>query len=101
MPVAVVELDAMRGGAAEKCGVEQVGAPRTARHRNLAGRTHRRDHRLGARRDIAGRARNHHADGVEQMPARIVAHLFGQRVVAQPVDELTIACVAPAAGCSV
>ena len=39
--VAVVELDAVRGGAAEEGGVEQVGAPRAAGHRDLAGRPHR------------------------------------------------------------
>ena len=39
------------------------------------------------RRDIAARAGDHHADGVEQMPPRIVAHLVGERVVAQLADE--------------
>ena len=36
--VAVVELDAVRGGAAEERGVEQVGAARAAGHRHGAGR---------------------------------------------------------------
>ena len=34
--VAVVELDAVRGGAAEERGVEQVVALGAARHRNFA-----------------------------------------------------------------
>jgi hypothetical protein len=38
----VVELDAVRGGAAEEGGIEEVGAPRAARHRNMAGGAHRR-----------------------------------------------------------
>ena len=88
LAVAVVELDAVRRGAAEEGGVEQVGAPRAARHRNAAGRPHRREHGLGAGRDVAARARDHHADGVEQMPPRVMAHLVGERVMAQLADEL-------------
>ena len=61
--------------------------PCAARHRNAAGRAHRRQHRLGARRDLAAGARDHHADGVEQVAPGIVARLLGQRAVAQPADE--------------
>ena len=86
--VAVVELDAVRRGAAEERGVEQVGAPRAAGHRDFAGRPHRLDDVLGLRRDGAARARDHHADGVEQMPPRVVARVLRQRVVAQRAGEL-------------
>ena len=85
--VAVVKLDAVRRGAAEERRIEQIGAPRAAGHRHVSGRTHGRHHGLGARRHVAGRARDHHADGVEQMPPRVVAHLLGERVMAQRADE--------------
>ena len=75
LPVAVVELDAVGGGAAEEGGVDEIGAPRAAGHRDAAGRPHRRQHRLGAGRDLAARAGDHHADGVEQVAPRVVAHL--------------------------
>ena len=81
--IAVVELDAMRRRAAEEGGVEQVGAPGAARHRDVPGRPHRGDDGLGLGRDVPSRARDHHADGVEQMPPRVVPRLLGQRVVAQ------------------
>ena len=80
---AVVELDAVRGGAAEEGGVDEIGAPRAAGHRHAAGRAHRREHRLGAGRDLAAGAGDHHADGVEQMAPRVVADLVGERGVAQ------------------
>src|SRR5262249_59081359 len=35
---AIVELDAVGGGAAEEGGIDEVGAPRAAGHRNTAGR---------------------------------------------------------------
>ena len=77
----------------------QIGAPRAAGHRNAAGRPHRREHRLGAGRDLAARARDHHADGVEQMPPRVVAHLVGERGVAQLARRSRRwRSVAPAAG---
>ena len=85
--VAVVELDAVRGGAAEEGGVDQVGAPRTPGHRDLARRTCRREHRLSLGCDRAACARDHHADGVEQVPARVMAGVLGQRCVAQRADE--------------
>ena len=88
LPEAVVELDAVRRGAAEERGIEEIGAPRAARHRNAAGRAHRRQHRLGAGRDLAAGARDHDADGVEQMPPRVVADLVGERGVAQSADEI-------------
>ena len=88
LPVAVVELDAVGGGAAEERRIEQIGAPRAARHRDAAGRAHRREHGLGAACDLAAGARDHHPDGVEQMAAGVVAHLVGERGVAQPADEL-------------
>ena len=52
-----------------------------------AGRPHRRQHGLGRVATLAARARDHHADGVEQMPPRVVAHLVGERVIAQLADE--------------
>ena len=50
-------------------------------------RAHAREHLLGIGRDIARRARDHHADGVEQMPPRVVAHLVGEIGVAQAARE--------------
>ena len=81
--VAVVELDAVRRRAAEERGVEQVVALGAARHRDRAAAAHAGQHRLGVGRDIARRARDHHADGVEQMPPRVVAHLVGEVGIAQ------------------
>jgi hypothetical protein len=86
--VAVVELDAVRRGTAEKGGVEQVGATRASRHRDASGRAHPRDHGFSTARHIAGSARDHHADGVEQMPARVVAHLVGECAEAQRANEI-------------
>jgi hypothetical protein len=88
LPKAVVELDAVGGGAAEEGGVDEVGPPRAAGHRNAAGRARRRQHGLGAGRDVAARARDHHADGVEQMAARVVAHLVGEGGVTEFADEI-------------
>ena len=88
LPEAVVELDAVRRGAAEESGIDEIGAPRAARHRNAAGRAHRRQHRLGAGRDLAAGARDHDADGVEQMPPRVMADLVGERAMAQSADEI-------------
>ena len=86
--VAVVEFDAVRRGAAEEGGVEQVGAALASRHRDFPGRPHRLDDVLGLRRDAAARAGDHHADGVEQMPPRVVPRVLRQRVVAQRAGEL-------------
>ena len=87
--IAVVELDAVRRRAAEERGVEQVVALRAARHRDFAAAgAHAREHFLGIGRDIARRARDHHADGVEQMPPRVVAHFVGEVGVAQAAREL-------------
>ena len=71
--VAVVELDAVRRGAAEERGVEQVGAPRAARHRDFAaaGRTALMTFSAWVAM-LPRRARDHHADGVEQVPPRVV-----------------------------
>jgi hypothetical protein len=85
--VAVVELDAVGGSAAEEGCVEQVGAPRAAGHRHAAGRPHGGEHRLGAGRDFAVGARDHHADGVEQMPAGVVARLLRDRGIGEPAHE--------------
>jgi len=76
--VAIVELDAVRLGAAEKGGVDEVGATRAPRHRDVAGRANGGEHCFGAACDSAAGARDHHADGVEQMPPRIVADLIGK-----------------------
>ena len=85
---AVVELDAVRGGAAEEGCVDEIGASRAAGHRHAAGRAHRREHGLGAGRDLAAGAGDHHAHGVEEVASRVVADLVGQRGVAQPADEV-------------
>ena len=85
--IAVVQLDAVRRGAAEEGGIEQVVALRAARHRNVAAAAHARQHRLGIGGDIARRARDHHADGVEQMPPRVVAHFVVEIGMAQAVRE--------------
>src|SRR5262249_3988178 len=87
LPKAVVEFDAGGGGAAEERGVDEIGPPRAAGHRNAAGRAHRREHGLGAGRDVAAGARDHDADGVEQMPPRVVAHLIGKRGVTEFANE--------------
>ena len=88
LPEAVVELDAVRRGAAEESGIDQIGPPRAAGHRDAARRPHRRQHGLGAGRDLAARARDHDAHGIEQMAPRVMAHLVGERGVAQCVDEV-------------
>ena len=85
--IAVVELDAMRRRAAEERRIEQVVSFGASGHRNAAAGAHARQHRLGVGRDIARRARDHHADGVEQMTARVVAHLVGEIGVAQAARE--------------
>ena len=85
---AVIELDAVRRGAAEEGGIDQVGPPRAAGHRDAAGRPHRRQHGLGAGRDLAARTGDHDAHGVEQMPPRVMAHLVGERGMTELVDEL-------------
>ena len=87
LPVAVVELDAVGGGAAQKGGVQEIGAPRASRHRHAAGWPHRGQHGLGAGRHIAAGARDHHPDGVHEMPPRVVAHLVAERIIAQPAHE--------------
>src|SRR5262249_59887054 len=66
---AVIELDAMGGSAAKKGGIDEVGPPRAAWHRNGAGWARRRQHGFGARGDLARSARDHHPDGIEQMPS--------------------------------
>ena len=43
--------------------------------------------RPGAGGDVATRARDHHADGVEQMAPRVVAHLVGEGGVTEFADE--------------
>ena len=78
LPKSVVELDPVGGGAAEERGIEEIGAPGAARHRNTAGRAHRCEHRLGAVGDVAAGAGDHHADGVEQMASGIVADFVGE-----------------------
>jgi hypothetical protein len=88
LPEAIVELDAMRRGAAEERGIDQIGPPRAAGHRDAARRPHRRQHRLRAGRDLAARARDHDAHGIEQMAPRVVADLVGERGVAQFADEV-------------
>ena len=64
-----------------------VGPAWPSRHGNAAGRSYRCKHRLGAAGHLASGAGDHHADRVEQMPPRIMAHLFGQRAMAQLKDE--------------
>jgi hypothetical protein len=76
------------GGTAEEGGIDEVGATGTAGHRNVAGGAHRREHGFGAARHLAGRARDHDADGVEDMAARIMAHLIGEVRMAHVTDEL-------------
>src|SRR5215472_4988358 len=87
LPEAVVEFDAVGGGAAEEGGIDDIAAPRAAGHRNAAGRARCRQHGLGAGGDVAARARDHHADGVEQMAPRVVAHLIGKGGVTEFADE--------------
>ena len=77
LPKAVVELDPVGGGAGKESGVEQICAPGAARHRNAACRAHRREHRLGAARYLTACAGDHHADGIEQVSPRVMAHLAG------------------------
>ena len=86
--VAVVELDAVRGGAAEEGSIDQVGAAGAARHRHVAGGTRRDKHRLRLGRHVALRARDHHPDGVEQVAAGVVAHFLVERVVPELGDEI-------------
>src|SRR5215510_2092593 len=87
LPEPVIEFDAVGRGAAEEGGVDDIGPPGTAGHWNAAGRACRREHGFGAGRDIAARARDHDADGVEQMPPRVVAYLIGKRGVTEFTDE--------------
>ena len=87
LAIAVVELDAVAGGAAEKGRIEQVGAARAARHRDVAGPAHGGEHPLRAVCDVARGATNHDADGVEEMPPRIMPNLGVERAVTQAVDE--------------
>jgi hypothetical protein len=84
---AVVELDAVGGSTAQERRVDEVGAAGAARHRNAAGRPDGGKHRLGPARDLAAGTGDHHTDGVEEMPPRVVAHLVGQLSEAQPADE--------------
>jgi hypothetical protein len=46
-----------------------------------------REHRFRIGRHIARRARDHHADGVEQVPPRVVAHFRVEIGVAQAGRE--------------
>jgi hypothetical protein len=85
--IAVIELDAVRCGAAEESGVEQVGAAGAAGHRDFPGGPHRGDDAFGTGGDGAGRAGDHHADGVEQVPLGVVPRLLRDRVVAQLAVE--------------
>ena len=85
--IAVVQLDAVRRRTAQEGGIKQVVALRAAGHRDRAAAAHAREHLLGVARDIARRARDHHADGVEQVPPRVVAHLVGEIGVAQAACE--------------
>ena len=87
LAVAVVELDAVGSGAPEEGRVEQVGAARAAGNRDVAGAAHRGERALRAVRDVACGAADHDADGVEEMPPRIMADLGVERAVAQAVDE--------------
>ncbi len=87
LPVAVVELDAVGGGAAKEGGVDEIGAPRAAGHRDAAGRPHRRQHRLGAACDLAARAGDHDADGVEQVATRVVPRFLRNAAVAERAHE--------------
>jgi hypothetical protein len=80
VPVTVIELDAVGCGAAEVGRVQEIGSPGAAGHRDLAGGAHCGNYRLGLRCDRAGRARDHHADGVEQVPPCVVACLLGDGV---------------------
>ncbi len=85
--IAVVELDAVGRRAAEERRVEQIMAPGAARDRDAAAGADGREHPLGVGRNIAGRARDHHPDGIEQMAAGVVAHLVGEVRVTQPTRE--------------
>src|SRR5262245_35738636 len=74
---AVIELDAMRGGAAEEGGIDEVGPPRATRHWNAPGRTRRREHVFGARRNVAARACEHDSGRVVVKPAYLVTRMVG------------------------
>jgi hypothetical protein len=90
LPVAIVELDAVGSGAAQEGSVQEIGAPRASRHRDAAGGPHRCQHRLGAGRDLAAGACDHHPDRVHEMPLGVVADLFAQLLeveVAHQLDE--------------
>src|SRR4051812_12291477 len=85
--VAVVELDAVRRSAAEERRVEQIVPLGPARHGNLAAAAYASEHLLSVGRDVTRRTRDHHADGVEQVALRIVAHLLIEIGIAQAVCE--------------
>ena len=87
LAIAVVELDAVGGGAAEERGVEEIGASRAPGHRNAAAGAHRCQHRLGAGGHIAAGTRDHDPDRVEEVPPRVMADLVVERVMAQPAHE--------------
>ena len=86
LPVAVVELDAMRRGAAEERGIEQIGATGAPGSPECGRAPARGNNLLGARCHVAAEPRDHHADGVEQMASGIVANLVGQRSEAKIGD---------------
>src|SRR5262249_33668975 len=87
LAIAIVELDAVSGSASEKSSVEQVGAPRAARHWNPTGVANGGEDSFGSGCDVAAGAGDHHADGVKQMPACVMADVLGERVVAQVAGE--------------
>ena len=92
LPVAVIKLDPVSRCAAQKSGVEQIGAARSARHRDAPASAHRSERGLCMRCHIAGSPADHYTGGVEEMPARVVAHLRIETIKAKPAHELDQRC---------
>ena len=89
LAVAVIKLDAMGGGAAEKRSIQHIVTLCPPRHRDGTARpvAHARKNRGSAARHVAAGAGNHYADSVEEMAPCVVPHLGVERHIGQAADE--------------
>ena len=87
LPITPDQIATQAIDAAEERGIEEVRVPRAPWHGDRAGRPHRFEHRLGARRHIAARAGDHDADRVQQVPPRVIPNLFAERLVTERARE--------------
>ena len=87
LPIAVIQFDAMAGGASDISRIEQIGAALAAGHRNPASGANPGQYGFGTAREITTRSGDNHAKRIEEVSLGRMPYITVKRIPFQVLHQ--------------